>query len=295
MDNLLGSRVIPRWSYHCPKDLSSVLKILDKYKDQCKILAGCTDIIPAARRGVGVFSDKMHAVDITHIEELKFIKKREDLIRIGAATKLGEIEFSQTIKTYAPLLANAVSEMASLQVRNSGTIGGNLGTASPAADTAPPLLALNAMLRIKNKYNEKEVKLENFFTAPGQTILKPEEIISEIYFPAMKTDEKSCWIKLGRRNVFTLSLVSVAVWVKFKVRIVKEIRIALGAVAATPMRAKNTEEYFIGKEINEEVIANGSKIIASEVNPISDARAGAAYRKDMVCTLTRRALIKCLD
>ena len=155
--------------------------------------------------------------------------------------------------------------------------------------------ALLISVCIKSINHEKQVKLEKFFTGPGKTILKPEEVISEIHFPAIKTDERFCWIKLGRRNVFTLSLVSVAIWVKIKSGFIENIRIALGAVAETPIRAKKSEEYFIGKEIDEDVIANGSEIVANEVNPISDARAGAAYRKEMACTLTRRALKKCLD
>jgi carbon-monoxide dehydrogenase medium subunit len=294
MDNLLGSRALPHWSYHCPEDLKTALQLLDKYKRKCKVIAGGTDMLPAIRRGGLVCKDDMRVVDITRIDELSGVEKHKNIIRIGAATRLSEIERSPIIKKYAPLLAEAVGEMASAQVRNSGTIGGNLCTASPAADTAPPLLALNATLLVNSQHAQKHVDLESYFTGPGKTILKPDEIVTEITLPAMKKDERCVWIKLGRRNVFTLSIVSVAVWIKIKNGVVKAVRIALGAVAPTPLRVHRTEEYLTGKKISSDLVENGIKLIPAEINPISDVRATASYRKDMAMVLTRRALIKCI-
>jgi len=291
---LLGSRTLPHWSYHCPGELKTALQLLDKYKKKCKVIAGGTDILPAIRRGVLTASDALQVVDITHIDELSGIEKHQNIIRIGAATRLAEIERSPVINKYAPILAQAINEMASAQIRNSGTIGGNLCTASPAADTAPPLLALDAALRINSQQAEKLVDLKSYFLGPGRTIMKPGEMVSEINFPAMKKDERFFWIKLGRRNVFTLSIVSVAIWIKIKNGIVYGIRIALGAAAPTPLRLLRTEAYFTGKKLNAELIENGIQLIPEEINPISDVRASAAYRTDMAMVLTRRALISCI-
>ena len=294
MRPFLGSRVLPRLIYHRVRESEEAVRLLNELGRKCRIVAGCTDFIPAVRRGAWSFPDGVHLVDVKDAEDLRFIKEDGDNIRIGAVTRLSEILQSSLIRKQAPVLAEAVREMASLQIRNTGTIGGNLCMASPAADTAPPLLVLDAKVRIKGIGRDVLVPLTKFFLGPGKTIIGNRELLTEIEFPTMKPDGKSSWMKVGRRNAFTLSVVSVATWAKVEGGIFSDLRIALGAVAPTPTRAVKAEHYLIGRETSEVVIRTGAEIAASEINPISDVRASAEYRRDMADVLTKRALVSCL-
>ena len=295
MKNFIGSRVLPDLVYHHPRDMREALGLLNEIAGECKIISGCTDLIPAIRRGAWSFDDGLNVVDIKGMKELTSIKKDGDTICIGAATRLSEIVHSPVIREHTPVLADAVNEMASLQVRNSATIGGNICTASPAADTAPPLLVLDAQAKVKSFDKEELVPLNQFFVGPGETVLGSKDILTEIQCPILRPDEKTYRIKLGRRNAFTLSVISVATWVKVKDGVFDSVRIALGAVAPIPMRAKNAEEYLTGKEATAQVIDKGAKVVEGEVKPISDVRANAEYRKDMAYILTKRALMACVN
>jgi carbon-monoxide dehydrogenase medium subunit len=141
---------------------------------------------------------------------------------------------------------------------------------------------------------ERYASLDEFFVGPGKTILMPGEILTRIEVPVSDSTQSSCFMKLGRRNAFTLSIISVAVVTRAEDGGFQRVRIALGAAAPTPMRAKKAEEYLIGKKADESVIDEAARIAADEVSPISDVRASAEYRKDMARVLTRRALLACL-
>jgi len=294
MKNFVGSRALPDLIYHCPKDVENALALLKNIKGECKIIAGCTDFIPAIRRGAWRFGDGLNVIDIRGVDTLQEITKDADNIRIGAATRLSDIVDSAIIRKYAPILSDAVNEMASLQVRNIGTIGGNLCTASPAADTAPPLLVLDAAVNVKGVDRDEVVSLYDFFKGPGKTILGEKDMLTEIFVPVMKLDERVQFIKLGRRVAATLSVISVAVWAKMKDNIFEGIRLAFGAAAPTPMRAPKAEAYLAGKEASVEVIDEGAKIAADEINPISDVRASEGYRRDMAYVLTGKAIAACV-
>jgi CO/xanthine dehydrogenase FAD-binding subunit len=294
MKNFVGLRTLPDLIYHCPKDMENVLSLLKNIKGERRIIAGCTDFIPAIRRGAWHFGDGLNVIDIKGVDILKKISKNGDNIRIGAATRLSDIVNSDIIRKYAPILSDAVNEMASLQIRNTGTIGGNLCTASPAADTAPPLLVLNAVVNVKGVDRDEVISLYDFFRGPSKTVLGERDMLTEVIVPVMKVDERAKFIKLGRRVAATLSVVSVAVWTKIEGNTFKGVRIALGAVAPTPIRASKGEEYLLGKQANFENVASAAKIVATEVKPISDVRATAEYRVDMAEMLTKKALSACL-
>ncbi len=291
MRNFVGLRAMPQIEYHRPTALEQALKWLSELKEDCKIIAGGTDLIPAARRGRMSSPGHIHHIlDISSIKELDYVIKDGDLIRIGATTKLSEIETSTMVREYAPILADCAGQMGSLQVRNLGTIGGNLCNASPAADTAPPLLVLDAKVKVRSIDKQRLAPLSEFFTGPGETILAPGEILTEVQIPLTKPAGSSCFIKLGRRNAFTLAIVSVATLVKVKDGTFDDIRIALGSVAPVPIRASKAEEHLIEEKVSEQAIDDGAKVVASEVKPISDVRASVEYRRDMSYILTKRAI-----
>jgi carbon-monoxide dehydrogenase medium subunit len=294
MKNFIGLRALPKLVFHHPKDVQRLLQLLSEVEGEYKVIAGCTDVIPAIRRGAWEFPNGVNFIDIKGVKDLNFITKEGDAVRIGAATKLSEIVRSPVVKRHARILSEAVYEMASPQVRNAATVGGNLCMASPAADSAPPLLVLNAKVKMKSIKNERIVSLTDFFIGPGRTVLERGEVLSEIQFPAVQSNEKCSRVKMGRRNAFTLSVMSVAAWVRLKNGLFDCVRIALGAVAPTPMRTMRAERYLNGQKVSMEAIEKAAKIVSSEVKPISDVRASAEYRKDMAKVLTKRTLLSCL-
>lgn len=292
MKNFIGSRAIPEVNYFSPKNLNDALNHLDNSEGNLKILAGGTDIIPAIRTAKLVLSDNINILDIKSIENLNHITFDKKILRIGAITTLSEIVESDIVRENFSLLSDAINQIGSLQIRNWATIGGNLCNASPAADAVVPLLALDASLSLQSKEEDRVVPVSEFFIGPGKTTLKSNELLTEILIPIQKGI--SVFIKLGRRNTFTLSVISVAVFVQINENIISYIRIALGAVAPIPLRAKNTERILIGKELTKENIEEAVRTIKEEVSPISDVRASSEYRKDMSGVLVRKALTEIL-
>lgn len=288
MKNFIGSRAIPEVNYFSPKNLKDAMNLLDNFEGNFKILAGGTDIIPAIRTAKLVLSDNVNIVDIRSIENLKHIIFDKETLRIGATTTLSEIVESDIVRQNFSTLSEAINMIGSLQIRNWATIAGNICNASPAADSSVPLLVLDASLRLQSKEADRIVPISDFFIGPGKTVLSPKELLTEILIPIQKGI--SVFIKLGRRNTFTLSVISVAVFVQINENIVNYIRIALGAVAPTPLRAKNTERILIGKKLTKENIEEAVRTIKEEVSPISDVRASSEYRKDMSGVLLQRAL-----
>lgn len=169
-------------------------------------------------------------------------------------------------------------------------IAGNLCNASPAADTAPPLLVLDASVKLQSPDGERIVPLAEFFLGPEQTVAKPEEVLTEVIIPLQ--EGTSAFIKLGRRKAFTLSITSVAAFARVKNGRFEEVRVALGAVAPTPMRARKVEEALKGKEANKENIEKAAESVKEECCPITDVRASAEYRTEMAYVLTKRVLGK---
>ncbi|HDJ84059.1 MAG TPA: xanthine dehydrogenase family protein subunit M, partial [Desulfurococcaceae archaeon] len=235
---------IPCFNYYRVETLDEALELIDKL-DDFKVIAGGTDLVMDLR--IGRYKPR-NIVDISNIRELDYIVDEGDKIRIGALTKLQEILESPIVKTKAPVLADAVYQMASWQIRNIATIGGNLCNASPAADTAPPLMVLEAQLKLASRTGTRTVPITEFFLGPRKTVLKKNELLTEIIIPYEKNVGASM-IKLGRRNSFTLSVVAVATLVKVEDNKFKDVRIALNSVAPTPVRAKSVEKSLIGKEV----------------------------------------------
>lgn len=291
--NFIGSRALPELKYHRPAGMDELLKMLGEFKGNFKIVAGCTDFIPAIRRGTWFFENGLNLIDIKGVKELNFIKKEGDHISMGAATTLTDIVNSPVIREYAPMLVEAVSKMASPQVRNIATVGGNLCMASPAGDTSPPLLTLDAQVEIKGPDREEMVPLTKFFLGPGTTCMTPRDLLTKIRFPVMQKGEAGHSTRMGLRDAFVCSIISVSVWVKVEDGVFRKVKIAQGAVAPTPVRIAKAEEYLEGKEVTEENIEKAAHIASDEIRPITDLRASAEYRKDLSKTLTKRMLLLC--
>ncbi len=294
MKNFIGSRALPELNYHRPRDIDSLLGLIGSLNTTFKVVAGCTDFIPAVRHGNWTFEDGLNLIDIRGVEGLSGIREEGDMIVIGASTRLSEIADSPILLKKAPILAETVDTMASPQVRNTATIGGNLCMASPAADTAPPLLVLDAQVMIRSVDSEETVPLNRFFLGPGTTRLQPREVITEIRFPAMRANEAARRTRLGLRTAFVCSIISVAVWLKANKNKISDTRIAMGSVAPTPVRLDDVETFLADKTVTENFADEAGRLAAAQITPITDLRASAEYRKAMAHTLTRRLINQCL-
>lgn len=285
-------KLLQKFEYHRPKTLKEALEILNKYEGQAKVLAGGTDLLVKMKKGLT--SAPRAIVDINFVEGLNSVEECDGEIAIGALTRISEIANSATIMEKAPVLAEAARSIGSWQIRNRGTIGGNLCNASPAADMAPPLLVLDASLKVVSTEGERVMSVEEFFKGPGLTALKRNELLIEIRIP-VRPNTSSCFMKLGRRKAFTLSVVSTACSVNIEDGIINDIKLALGAVAPTPIRVREVEKRLKGIKVDDVGSLEGAlKEVKDYVRPITDIRATAEYRREMSYVLAKRAVMEAL-
>ncbi len=268
--------------------LEDALRFLSERPD-AKVVAGGTDLVVQMRMG----KLKPAAVaDIRGIRELRGIRDSGDYLEIGALTTIEEVRESSLVKRFAPPLWEAAQEFATWQIRNMGTVGGNLCNASPAADTAPPLIVLDAKVRTANPGGGRTMHLEEFFKGPGETVLERGELLTHILIPKPGDSAGYSFQRLGRRTAHILSIVSAAAAVGVEDGRISWVRVALGSVAPTPVRARSVEGELIGKAPRSETIRSASEKVLNDIKPISDVRASAEYRRAMSIVLVRRVLEK---
>lgn len=263
-----------------------VCDLLAQYGGSACLLAGGTDVMVSINERA--FSPEV----LIYIGEcgLSGIREEGGGLCLGAATPYADIINSPLVAARAPLLQAAVSQIGSPAIRNAGTIGGNLGTASPAADSATALLALGASLKIVSKEGERSVAVADFFTGPRQNDLRENELIQEVVIPAPPAGTRWAYRKLGKRRAQSLSVVSVAVYCVFKGSVCTLARIALGAVAPTPMLALEAAEKLQAKTLNAELIEQAARAAAAATDPIDDVRSSAWYRRRASEVLVKRLL-----
>lgn len=261
--------------FHRPSTLSGALELLRAHPD-AKLLAGGTDWsvevnIRHARAGVTI------AVDA--LPELRDLRWTEHYVEIGAGLNLSEIE--RRLEGKVPLLADLFPQFASRLIRNSATLGGNLGTASPIGDSPPALLALDAALVLASQAGEREVPLPDYFTGYRQTVLKPGELIRAVRIP-LPLAPISAFYKVAKRRFDDISSVAAGLALELDGNAVRSIRIGLGGVAATPIRARNTEAALEGQPWTLETVRKAARVMGAEGTPLDDHRASAAYRAAML-------------
>jgi CO/xanthine dehydrogenase FAD-binding subunit len=281
-------RRLPKFGYLAPATLDEALSLLAQHKGRAKVIAGGTDLIPKLKRRETAAPD--YVINLKGIPGLDKIKQDGGGLNIGALATIVAVETSPQIHQKFAILAQAAQSMASPQVRNRGTIAGNICNAVPSADSAPALLTLGAKLKIISLKGERTVNIEDFFTGPNQTALNNEELLTEIQIPAMPPGSKGVYLKLSPRRAMDLAIVGVAAVVTAQDGVCKDIRIALGAVAPTPTRAEKAEAILKGQKLNDNLIGKAAKAAAAQAKPIDDHRASAEYRRDMVEVLVRRAI-----
>ena len=278
-----------QFKYISPKTKEEALEILQEKKSDACIVAGCSNVLPNIRNKK--INPKL-LVDIINIEQLKGVYRKEGKIFLGPITTINELLYSEIIFKEYNVLTQAGEQFADPLVRNNATIGGNLVTASPAADMAVPLLTLGAIIKIESIWQKREVKLKEFFLGPGKTVLQDNEMIVGIEFEQSDINKKGYFVKLGQRKAMAIAIASLALNLEIKQKKIIRIRIAMGSVAPMPIRLTVVEEFLKNKEIKNELIEEAINKVSEEVNPIGDIRASEEYRRYISGILFKRAFEK---
>jgi CO/xanthine dehydrogenase FAD-binding subunit len=287
-------RKLPKFEYVLPKTIDEALSILAKNKGKARVLAGGTDLIPQLKsREVEAPAFVVDLKGIPGLDKISYDKKAG--LKIGALATITAISQSAVVTDNYPSLAQAAMSMASPQVRNRGTFVGNICSAVPSADSVPALLALGASVNIKGLKGERTVVLDKFFKGPRKTVLKPGELVTEILVPKPASNTRQVYLKLAPRHAMDLAVVGVAAAGRCEGGVCKDVKIGLGAVAPTPVRAPMAEAMLQGKKITKELIEEAAKNAITQCSPIDDHRASQEYRCDMVYVMTRRALTQVLS
>lgn len=288
-------------TYIRPAGLAEALAALARPGPEPQVVAGCTDYVPMARRrrmdGTPPVGDGPRALlDLSKLEDLCGVRGVGGALEIGAATTMGVIAADPLVKELVPALAAAAVSVGSPLVRNRATVGGNLVTASPSADTAPALLAADAAVRLAGPAGERELPLADFFVGYRRTALEPREIVTHVLVPlAGRTHVRSRFEKVGLRNADAISVVCAACEVELQSSTVRAARIGLGAVAPVPVRALAAESSLRGRELTAEAAADAAGLVHEHIAPIDDVRASARYRGWVAEAVVARMLTQIVD
>lgn len=274
------------FEYLSPANLPQLLRYLSSPGGH--IISGGTDLIPKLRSGSVKVST---VIDISRVEELRFIREENEWIHIGARTTYADVLSSPILARYAPVLVEATHLVASPMARARGTIGGNIGNASPAGDSIPPLLVLEAEATLLNPAGERILPLEKLITGPMKTALTADEVIHHISFHKPPANRGFGFEKLGPRQGMTISIATAAAAIELdQEQAISIARIAVGAVAPTPIRCKTAEKLLPGRQPVEETWKLAAEAVLKLIAPINDVRATADYRRKASGVLVERAL-----
>lgn len=284
----------PKFEYIAAQTLEEASNLALELGDKCKIMAGGTDIL-VAMRDRKLLPEQI--VDIKRVPNLNEIEITENgALKIGALAKLQDIAMNEGVKANFKAVADAAHYVASTQVRSKGTMAGNVVNASPSADTPPILLALNAEMKTFNaKTGERTIPMNEFYTGFRKTALNPGDIVTGFEIPALGAGEGAAYYKHSVRKAMDLAIVGVAAWVKMDGNVITDCRITLGAVDITVIRAYEAENILKGKEFSEELLKEASVAAMECCHPISDVRASAEYRQDMIRVFTKRAVKSAME
>ena len=274
--------------YLRPTSTPEVINYLQKYREKAKIIAGGQSLMILLRQKL---LSPNFLIDISQIGNLKFIKKTAKFAKIGALTTHRTLENSPIIKADLPILANMEKQLASVHIRNLGTLGGNLCHADPSSDLAPPLIVLGAKLKLERWQGERTVLVENFFRGFLETVIQPDEILTEIQIPLLSASGNAVYIKHSARTVDT-TIVGVAAFVSKAEDgdICQDIRLALGGVSSVPIRAKKAEAEMRGKPISRKTIAAAGEKAKEEASPVSDLQGSAEYKKGLIEVFVQKTI-----
>lgn len=274
------------FTYLEPTSIEEVLEILNRYGDEAKLIGGGTALVNFMKNQL---VQPRFIVGLRRLTNLASVSCAPE-IRIGALTTLHTLETSPIIAAYVPLLATACHHVATIRIRMMATLGGAMAYADPSLDTPPALIASDARIRIRGPEGTREAPLGAFFTGIYETLLRADELITEIVVPPQPRGCGTAFLKFLPATHEDYPTVSVATRLSMRDGIIQDVRIALGAVGFTPIRAERSERQLIGMTANEQNFRDGAALVAGEIEPLADFRGSSEYKRDMAVVHVRRAL-----
>jgi carbon-monoxide dehydrogenase medium subunit len=278
---------LPDFDFYAPQTVQEASGLLSQFGSKAKVLSGGTDLMIKLKQGLCAYEALISLKELSELKEIRYEKGKG--IVIGARVTHNELVNSAILNEKYLSVSEAAHQMANNQIRNIGTVGGNIVNAVPSADLPPILMALGASITLAGPDGERTLPLEDFFTGPGKTVLAQDEIVTRFIIPDQPTTGSN-YLKFGLRSSGALAVVGVAAAVTMEGNIIKAARIVLGAVAPVPLRAKQAEEALIGREYSDELLEQVGLAASRECTPISDIRGSAEYRREMIRVFTKRAL-----
>jgi len=279
------------FDFHAPTALSEALELLDR-GDRSRPLAGGTDLVVQMKEAATKFTYPPSVISLLRVPELQGIEfDQSSGLRIGATTTMADLADSAEVQEHYAAIAEGAAVVGSVQTMNMATLGGNLCNAAPSADTAPPLLAHDAEVVITGPDGQRSLPTYEFLVGPGETALAPNELLVEVRVPTPADRSGAAYVRHTPRHQMDIAVVGVAVFMTLSDGDrIENVRIALGAVAPTPIRATNAEATLKGQLATEDSFANAAKTAAAECNPISDIRGSVEFRRHLAETMTKRML-----
>jgi len=286
--------MIPPFDYKIPRTLEEACDLLWKTDGKARVIAGGTDLVIGLRNGD---QKTQSLIDITKIEELHGIIDEDGKVSIGATVTHSEIATSSLVRKYGKVLSDAALEIGSPQIRNLGTIGGNIINASPAGDTLPPLMVLNAMAKVVSREGTREVPLLQLFKGPYETHLFSHEILAQISFPKLNPGFRSAFVRLARRKAMAIARVSVAILLRRAEGdgFIEDIRISIGSVTPTPQRMSEAEIFLKDKLPDEECLRLAAHKVSEGMMERTGIRPSTSYKAPVVEALFIRAFKKAVE
>jgi len=279
------------FEYHAPASLNEAISLLEQHGENARPLAGGTDLIVQMKESATKFPLPSHLVSLLRVPELRGIEFSDNQgLRIGAGATMTDVAESPVIRDRYTAIAEGAALVGSIQTMNMATVGGNLCNAAPSAEVAPPLLAFEAEAVIVGPSGRRSLPLEEFFLGPGKTVLASEELLGEVRVPLPPPGTGSAYMRHTPRKQMDIAVVGVGVVLTLAGDRIARARVALGAVAPTPVRARQAEAALEGHPVSDELFARAAEAAARECSPISDVRGSAEFRRHIVRVTTERML-----
>ncbi len=275
-----------KFEYVRAKSVAQAARLLEEHGDEAVALAGGQSLIPLMKFRL---SRPKYVIDISRLKELTHLRITEKGLVVGALTRHVQLAESAAVAEHYPIMRDAAADIGDVQVRNLGTIGGDLAQADPAGDWGPVILALDAEVTCVSTRRKRTIKAAEFFVDSYTTALEPGELITEVLIPSAAANSGGAYVKLGRRSG-DFAVASVALQLELTGELVRSCSLALGGVAPTPVRAVQAERIIAGHVVSEECIKDAAELVQEAAAPISDARGSAEYKRAMLKPLVRKAL-----
>ncbi|MCH8940644.1 MAG: xanthine dehydrogenase family protein subunit M [Chloroflexi bacterium] len=273
--------------YHAPTTIDEALALLDEHGEDARPIAGGTAMVNLMKQNM-VLAD--HLVSLGKLPGLRGVSQTDGSLHIGALTRHREVELSPEVQAHSPLLAKAYSKVATVRIRNMATVGGGLTHADPAQDPPPSLMVLDAHVVLTSSKGTRELPVKDLFVDYYESALEPGELLTELVVPQSPKGAKTVYLKFLPRTEDDYATVSVAALATVENGVCQEIRVALGAVAPTPIRATAVEAALQGQQVTPDAVRAAAEAVADQVDPLTDFRGSDDYKRDMAVVFTRRAL-----